>query len=760
MRSFKITLGIACALALLAAVVLAVILHIFVFLQIIMFLVLTLSPGFLLLKILKIHRLGIAKTLVYSVGLSAAFIMSVGLCVNTLFPMFGINKPMSVLPVSLAIYGLILILGTIAYFRNKKIEDWQITNEIPIIRWRVFFPLLSIILLPFIAVLAALYMRTYQDNFLLLVIIAVVILIPVLVAIRKFIPESLYPLSIGSIALVLLLSQTLVSRYLIGWDIHEEYFYQMQILTNGYWGSTFSSNVNSMLSITMLGPIYSLMTSIDLIWILKIVYPLIFSVVPITLFFVYREHSDPRKAFFAVFFFMSMYVFFTEMTQLARQQIAELFFCLIILVIVDTDLPLSKKRFLVAVFALALVVSHYGLSYIFLSMIIIGWILKLLSENPAVLKYYSRLREKLSGKLEKQTDSGNRNSLQKIYLLRWTFVILFFGGVLSWYMYISSGSPFETMVVIGQSFYKNVVDFLGPNARESLIGSAVGLDFLQTGYWGRLFRIVYVLTQVLIFLGLIDVFFNLRKSKINIEVAGLSFVSFLILIASIVAPYLSSYFNVSRIYHVSLMLLAPFCIMGCEAILRLLGKLADMAFLKGRKEIFKPAYLYTALCLILIPYYLFNSGFVYEATLQTASVGIPSSAALSDYRFDSIQHNVKDAYGARWLQDKTTSKSVYYADAFGIIQLEDFAFDRIGTLYGNMENIPDNCYIYLRSWNVENGTLKIYSYDGAQVILNSLSINDVPLSNSLDAGAKVYSSPGCEIFAANSTPPFNELNTR
>src|SRR4030042_118475 len=65
--------------------------------QIIGFVFLTFVPGILILRILKIHNVGIIESLVYSVGLSLAFIMFSGALLNFALSLMGISNPISLI---------------------------------------------------------------------------------------------------------------------------------------------------------------------------------------------------------------------------------------------------------------------------------------------------------------------------------------------------------------------------------------------------------------------------------------------------------------------------------------------------------------------------------------------------------------------------------------------------------------------------------------------------------------------------------------
>lgn len=87
--------------------------------QIVGFVFLTLIPGILILRIIKIHNVGVIESLVYSVGLSLAFVMFGGVFANFVLPLVGVSRPISALPITTTLVVFTLILGAIAYRRDK-----------------------------------------------------------------------------------------------------------------------------------------------------------------------------------------------------------------------------------------------------------------------------------------------------------------------------------------------------------------------------------------------------------------------------------------------------------------------------------------------------------------------------------------------------------------------------------------------------------------------------------------------------------------
>ena len=190
-------------------------------------------------------------------------------------------------------------------------------------------------------------------------------LIIILFAFDK-IPKKLYPLTIFIISISILFQTSLISNYITGFDIQSEYYLANLVIKNAFWNLNLNADYNNMLSVTMLAPILSIISKINLDWIFKIVYPLIFSSVPLGLYIVFKKQSTEKIAFLSSLFFMSYNVFYIELIGLARQEIAELFIVLLILVMITKNISNITRSFFFIIFGISLIISHYGLAYIYM----------------------------------------------------------------------------------------------------------------------------------------------------------------------------------------------------------------------------------------------------------------------------------------------------------------------------------------------------------------------------------------------------------
>lgn len=339
-------------------------------------------PGIIVLRILRVHNISTVETLLYAVGLSISALMFTGLLMSMLYPLFGISRPMSpdVTLMTLSVTTPILLL--LSLVRDKKSsEPGYIDTETFLSR-----PAFLLYLVPLLAIIGTYFVNQYHNNGILMLVIALIAVIPILIGFDRVIPEALYPLAVLSISISLLLHTSLISPYLWGYDIHYETFLANLVIDNEFWDSMSPGNVNAMLSVVLLAPMYSYITGLDLTWVFKIVYPLIFALVPLGLYHVFRRQVGAKSAFLACFFFVSFIIFYAEMASLARQEIAELFFVLLLMIMVARNIPKRTNFTLFAIFGASLVVSHYGTSYIYLFSLIMVWLYMTLSSIAATRK--------------------------------------------------------------------------------------------------------------------------------------------------------------------------------------------------------------------------------------------------------------------------------------------------------------------------------------------------------------------------------------
>jgi uncharacterized membrane protein len=589
---------------------------------------LTFVPGFILVKLLKIDGLGAIETTVFSVGFSIAFLMLAGLVINQFGYIAGLSFPLSTLPLSIFINTLIIFGAAIVHLRQRKTKTPLPTKS------EVFNPsLLLLTLIPVIAVVGAYFVNTTGNSSILIVMLLSIAAVFALSAFRER-SSYFYPFAIFMIGLALLLHFSLITNYIVpyGGDSPIELYVFKITQQAGHWNPIFFNPLdqafgryNAMLSITVLPTIYSNMLGIDPTFVYKIIYPLIFALVPVGLFQLWQPYIGKKLSFIAAFVFVAQSTFFTEMIALNRQMIAELFFVLLLLVLLNKKIPKEGKFLSFTVLSFGLIFSHYALAEIFLVLIFAAW---------AVSVFYLK---------------------KPHFNLQLSMILLFSVAMFLWYIYTSGSTVFDSFVTFAQSVAGQMGDFFNPASRGQTVLTGLGL-VQAPSVLNTVSRIFAYLTEAFIVLGVIALIKKQNPFRFDRDFKVFSVITVALLVALTVVPGLANTLSMTRFYHILLMILAPFCIVGIWAFSQILCKFAFK-----REKTIVVSLLIVA---ILVPYFLFQTNLAYEVA-KVDSWSIP----LSGYRMNPIQLygyfgsiDTYSVYGAHWVSDFVPYKYNLAAD--------------------------------------------------------------------------------------------------
>lgn len=677
-------------------------------------------PGLLVLRILMIRNINI-NTLLYSIGISLCFVMFMGLILNYTGPYIGINNPLSYINIIFTVVTFTVVLIFISYFQDRKYQT-SYNNPMTFKFSKTYF----LTLLPFIAIIGSYFMNQYQNNLLLIALIIIVSLLPILV-VFNVIKENHYPLTILTISTALVLHTSLISNHIWGYDLHYEFYTAKTVLANGYWNYSFNNIINAMLSITTLAPIYSVFTGLNLNWTFKILYPLIFSLVPLVLYQIYQNFTSKKISFLASFFFMSFFIFYGEMLQLARQEIAEFFLVLIMLLIFDKLNP-SRKSFLCVLFSIALIMSHYSLSYIYVAMIIVSLIIIYLNDSKN--RYFKHIDFHKYFKLKSYTRSS---------IVSLNYVILVLVVLVGWYFFTAGSTPINALTRIVGNMYSNIfADLFNSNTIQGL-----GLVTKQeVSVWYYILKYLNLILSFFVFVGVLSLFkvkmpafykfkekiltLNIINSTYKMEYLGFILTAVILCIASISIPYFAMSLNVTRLYHITLLILSPFCIFGAIIAFDLLFKCFNVpGKLRNKNNYLK------IMSLLLLVFFIFNSGLVFEVFHDN-----PSSIAISSNK-DYPKFNEHEIIGVSWLSNHSISDKAY-ADSYSRFLLQEYGFKPI-VIEGTTTDLG-NHMIYLRSFNVVEDKL-YYASSNNPILFNSSRVYPLIMKKNL-----IYSNGECEIY--------------
>jgi uncharacterized membrane protein len=621
--------------------------------QLIGFIYLTYIPGILILRCLRFHKLGTIRTTLFAVGLSLAFLMFVGLFCNFVYPFFGYTEPLSLVALMTTISVIVVALCVVSYAQDKTFSDRSTFD----VRELLSAPTLLLCLIPFLAIFGTHAINVYQNNLILGLLIVGIAVIPVLIALDRFFTPKHYPLAVFVITLALLYHTSLISRYLWGWDVNHEYALAQVVLQNSLWNPYIADNMNAMLSVTILPVWYARICALSLTWVFKTVYPFICALVPLGLFLVFEKQTDRKTSFFATFFFVSLYSFFVEQVELARQEIAVLFLVLFVLLIEDKDVSSRiKVHALLLVFGTTLVISHYGLTYLFLVGLFSAFLALAISNGPLVQRGSRKRGARSKVSRTQASPDSVAFSTSKHRNLSARLVLLFFVTTFAWYMSIGSASPLSSLIHIGASISGTLFGSGPAQTPEGLVALAGGT--LTPLY--QLARSISNVSDLLIALGLLAVIVRFCKKHFSETFLGFSVANFAFMIAGVAVPYFASSLNIARLYQIALVFLAPFVVIGWFTVVKVLHNALKAPFTKKR---IKGATV--LLSFFLATVLLFNTGFVYQVA------GAPPTSVALSTKIDYPVFNDRENAAASWLYAEKDSTRVW-ADNYRSLLLNRF----------------------------------------------------------------------------------------
>jgi uncharacterized membrane protein len=647
---------------------------------------------------------------------------------NTVYPLFGISRPISLVPFIITISVVVFILCVLSYVRDKDFSEPSFIDVGNVLSP----PALFLCLIPFLAVFGTYLMNFYCDNILQMILISIIALIALLIGFDKFIPKKLYPLAVFVIAISLIFHCSLRFMYISGGDIQYEYYVSNLVKINSIWDPTMFGNLNAMLSLTMLAPIYSIVSNMDINWVFKILYPLLFSLVPLGLYRVFQKQTDDKIAFLACFFFMATNTFY-GLHGMPRQHIAELFLILFVMLMISKDIAKIKRAFLFIVFGISLTVSHYGTSYIYMLCLISAWLILVLADNPAIQRLWNNLYSKFSKYKNNVSASNLFASIAENRTISTTFVLLFITFTLTWYMYVSSSSTFNTVVNIGNHIMSNIfTDFLNPETAEGLrIVMGQGKQ-LEAPPLQMVHNTILYTNQIFIIVGTIALLLKHREMKFEREYSAFAIINLGLCLAAISIPFFATALNMGRLYHLTLLFLAPICVIGGITVLRMMCKVVRVTWTnKSVRTSLKLLFVYFVIFL------LFQAQFVREVTEPTSGT-MTLDETIKWYYTDY------ELSGVKWLGGVKGNTSIYADYNRWLLLHSRIEWEQINIFPFNINQTPRGPYIYLGTKNIMEHNVTLIHRDpvyDAHSVIENINTEDV-----IDGRNKIYANGGSEIY--------------
>jgi uncharacterized membrane protein len=656
------------------------------------FLFFTVVPGFLIISILKQHKIEFMIKTLLSVGLSVSLLLAVGLFLNSLYPL--ILQPLSLNTVLVSLNMILIIISFYAYQRNKNDFNTSLIFNFDFkLGDKLASPLIFPLLFPFMAILGTYLMNNSLNNVLLL---TMLFLIPVYVVVVAFLKERIhpatYPVALFMIGLGLILMHALTSPHVLGRDVHQEFYCFQLTLANFHWNiNDYYNPYNACLSITILPTIYQVLSNMNPEYVFKLVFGLLGSILPLMVYTVAKKYLNKKFAFFASILFVFQ-VFLIDIVGAVRQEVAIIFFFLAVIVIFDcfgeTKFERSGvKKLLFLIFVSSMVVSHYATSYVAFALLVPILLLPFLRHL-----YYER----------------------KLKFINFEVLIIYLFIIIIWFMLYAKVQFLAGSEVI-QTTVAATVSANGAGGAEAFMNSREGtvLSILGLGI-KNIPNLIAVIVNDLIFLtmgiGLITlmvkyrkilqqktvyVYEEIRSLDSKLVLGGL--LSLTLLAMFVILPSISFFYGSDRLFFQLLIFTVPIFIIGAFKITELLNKVIKKSNLKVG-----------LILVLLIALFICNTHLQYEFT------GIPFSP---EYDKTGITRGELYIYNgelaaAQWIGNYRMDDVRIYSDAVGFPRM--FIANTKSNVVGiNFNNKTINGYIYMGNANINEG--KFYDTIDSQV---------------------------------------------
>lgn len=666
--------------------------------ELVTFLFYTYIPGLVLLRVLRMHRLGGVMTALLSVAVSVVVMMFSGLALNLLYLELSGPLPFTLPTVTIGQTAIVLLLLTLAFVTDRRNGSEPMLDLSPFLTTPAF----ALYSLPLMAVLAT-YMLNGWNIAWLQIVLLLIIAAAVLALLIVRVPSQLYPVAVVCIALAVLLHTSLVSRFVVEWaDISFECWSANRTLLNGFWTMASGGRTDSVLSVTILAPMYVLLSGLDLNLVFKICYPALLTFIPLGVFCIARGRLGSRGALLAAFLVISGTVFFTEFLGLARQIVAELLLVAVAALLLHrSDVPVNRT-ILAWIMAIGMVVSHYGIVAVVIPAAVASAVLFLLFERGSVTR----------GIVAKVMGSA---------ALLLVPPVLWYGNV--------SGSTVLT------GLKRHFDQLINGGGSVELVNDLIPMLLFQRSisFPSWLAMASTVLVCALSLYGLYRLAVSSRRvdsgDRAYLAVAA-PFIAFTFL--AFIDIDLFDFISRERFLHICLLFTAPLMVFGGICVFRALNNFRPLKRMK------KPSL--AALGSILVIIFLANAG------VMSFAAGVPSHIEL-DMNIKDVPRHSDGAYlAANFTVGKGSGAGSIYADA-NRAYLLDMLGGRYDPLFGR-ETAPihggTNNHYFLSSENLE-GMLWLENPDRSRLNKTYVPMSE-EFNDNLHTMDKVYTNQEAELY--------------
>jgi uncharacterized membrane protein len=579
------------------------------------------------------------------------FVTILGFSVDRVFTVLAYPGPVSSTPIMLSFILTVLILMFVAYMVNRST---QVTfNRIKLTSKEKAFLIIPL-LFPALSIVGTRVMDLYDNNMLLMILLLLIPASIIFITIfRRHATENIYAGHILLTALSLVLILSLRSNHLVGSDVHEEYYIFSRTLENARW-TTIGTVLDSCLVISIFPAVYQLFLNVDPEYLYKVLFPLLFSPFSLVVYVLAKKYVGSYNAFLAAFFCMSQVNIFWA-TGFTRNNAALFFFSSAIMVAFHGGIGNVSRRALFIIFALSTIVSHYSTTYVFFFVLLFTWIgiqiqrqiFTTMRGRPYISRFAGKNEVQSHGNVIEDEHSETR------YFVNIDTVMLFLVMIFVWYSQITVVAfdsavslLHRTLTNIGQAF---IIETKGPTV--AIATTAHGISLVAQ----RIRFVVSWLAIILINTGILISLLNYRKavrlpgswrdkasflrSKFEVDYFSLCLSCVILLVLTMVLPYILAAYSLERTFFQTLPVLSLFLAIGGFAVTRNRKILQSWIILA-----------------VLIPYFMCISGTMYQLFGERVSIVLNAERGENFWNVHDY-----DSYAAKWLSKHKMEGELVYS---------------------------------------------------------------------------------------------------
>ena len=672
----------------------------------------TLIPGILILLNRRKSPLS-NHDLVLIIPISLMWVMSIAPLVQILWAILNYSSPVTWWTTALISMILTSILWVRYFLRDSKqlCFDIRLNPTSSIVLFSAFIILL-------VSIVGPLIFRNNGDNTLSMLAILSVSVIPTFFMARG---KSGDMILLYSSALALLLIPTLSSNNVSGMDIQTEYFFANSVMEKQYIDITSNYHYSTVISTQGLVPLLALWTGMPLTYVLKVVYPAIFSYCAVLLYCSYDKIFNRETAYYSTLMTIFGVSFYTSMLDVVRQGFAEIFLLSAIFIMCfSDDLRMHRNRVFLVPFLISMTLAHYGINYILYPVFWCGYFFFIGLRLLIPIDFEDQLESVYTGiQGDGDTDGGDElpiftisedllldeeglfsleelqnlvrdlNPLLNLYHLITGTVFL-----IAWHSFAGGGSVIESV----SSYLIGILDRIEQFGIMGAFSRAQPTQFV-TSELEPLHELTKYLYILIMLLSLPSLFMSLREEpkRPSRNFICLALASWIYFAVVFLVPNIAIRLNFPRVYHVLAIFVCPYSFKTLVDLKENMGKFGYD--LDNRIATIIPKAL---LCSLL----LLSSGFLYQFTNEGHRVYLDSKMDYAEFSDSEESGSIwEEMYG----QDESLGFECRAADYYRAKLLGKNVRSNIDE---TQRGLDGGKYIFLSGFNLENGQYMLTNAGG------------------------------------------------